>query len=316
MHRIRTLLLAAVALCTIFAGIPAARAQVVVQDFSSDPARHQGGAPPYQVRGPGAAQFLYEPASPTRFAGDPKGSLAVTYDSVAPTSRFFTTLPGGFTQDDDFVLGAVITVRPEGFAPDPFGFHPISFSLFNSTTTGDERTGNLSDFRADAYDTVELSYFPNVSPFFGGPFLSPDLFGERTDPDAFVNFAFGSVQFELEPGVTYLIELEHTASRRVLVARVSTVHPNGRAVPIEGGVVEADLSRISAFLVDSLGITAYHDGFNEFSGSGRSLLATVDYDLLYCGLIVEGRLPGELERALGRLRRGPASVGHSDAVTE
>ncbi|HZI93341.1 MAG TPA: hypothetical protein VFE84_03795, partial [Patescibacteria group bacterium] len=255
MSRVRTALLAAIAALFVL-GTGSAAAQVVVSDFSSDPTRSHGNDPVFFLRGPGAGQFVHEPSSPPRFSGDARGSLAVTYDSLAPTSRFFTTLPGGFTQDDDFVFGAVITIRPDGFAADPFGFHPIAFSLFNSATTGDDRTGDLSDFSADTFDTLEFAYFPNVSPFFGGPFLSPDVFSKQVAPDAFAGFAFGSVEFNLQTGVTYLVELEHSATSRAMTAKVSFVRGDGAAIALPGGTVRVDLSRLEGFLVDSLGISA------------------------------------------------------------
>ena len=306
MSRLRTILLA-VATVSIVAHPATLLAQSVVVDFSSDPRVPRGNDPLFTLRGPGAAQFVYEPASAPRFPGDSRGSLAVTYDSLKPTSRLFTMLPEGLTQDDDFIFGAVLTIRPEGFAADPFGFHPIAFSLFNSATTGDDRTGDLTDFSADTFDTAEFAYFPNISPIFGGPFLSPDLFGESIAPDAFAGFAYGSIPFELRSGVTYLVELEHSASLRTLTAQVWLVRADGRAAPLAGGRVEVNLSGITGFLVDSLGIPAYHDGFNEFAASGRSLLATVDYDLLYCARGRDGRLSAALNRALARLKR-PAHV--------
>ncbi|HEY3176335.1 MAG TPA: hypothetical protein VGK94_11330 [Candidatus Polarisedimenticolia bacterium] len=278
-------------------------AEAVIVEFSSDPLAPRGSDPLFALRGPGAWQFVYEAGSAPRFPGDHTGSLTVTYDSLEPTSRLYTSLGDALTGDDDFVFGAVLTIRPEGFAADPFGFHPIALSLFNSTTTGDDRTGDLSDFRADTFDTAEFAYFPNVSPFFGGPYLSPDLFGESVAPDAFANFSFGTVPFELRPGLTYLVEMEHSAASRTLTAQVSIVRSDGRAVALPGGRVEVDLSGITGFLVDSLGLPAYHDGFNEFSLSGRSLMATVDYDLLYCARLEEGHRPADLNRALRRLRR-------------
>ena len=299
MSRVHTVLLAATASLFVL-GTGSAAAQVVVSDFSSDPTQRHGNDPVFFVRGPGAGQFVHDPSSPARFSGDARGSLAVTYDSLAPTSRFFTTFPGGFTQDDDFVFGAVITIRPDGFAADPFGFHPIAFSLFNAATTGDDRTGDLSDFSADTFDTLEFAYFPNVSPFFGGPFLSPDVFSRQVAPDAFAGFAFGSVAFNMQTGVTYLVEMEHSAAARTLSARVSFVRDDGAAIPLPGGAVVVDLSRLDGFLVDSLGISAYYDGFNLFASSGRSLLATVDYDLIYSGPKTNGQLPPELAKALKR----------------
>lgn len=299
----RTLFTIAVASSLLF-GHSAAYSQSVVTDFASDPTTPHGNDPVFIVRG-AAAQFVHDAASPARFLGDTKGSIAVTYDSLLPTARLLTTFPGGFTQDDDFVFGAVITIRKDGFAPDPFGFHPIAFSLINASTTGDDRTGDLSDFAADTFDTLEAAYFPNVSPLFGGPYFSPDAFGEALGGDAFANFGFGSVGFEMRPGTTYLVELEHVAARHLLVGQVSMVRPDGRAVVLSGSRVEVDLSRVTGFLVDSLGISAYHDGFNVFSQSGRSLLATVDYDLLFCGRKTAGALPAELAKALKRFNKTP-----------
>lgn len=305
MSCIRTVLLAATASLIVLD--PAAGAtgdvasasdpRVVIADFAVDPTLPHGNSAVFFTRG-SAAAFQYEPATAARFTSDTRGSLRTTYDSTAPTSRFFSTFPGGFTQDDDFVLGAVLTIRPEGFAADPFGFHPISFSLFNASTTGDDRTGDPSDFAADTFDTLELSYFPNESPFFGGPFLSFDVFGQQVAPDAFASFTFATVPVELEPGITYLVEMEHSALARTLTCQVSRIRSDGAAIPQPGGPVVVDLSGLSGFLVDSLGVSAYHDGFNIFSSSGRSLYAVVDYDLLYSGPKVGGELPSELARAL------------------
>ena len=279
----------------------------LIEDFHHDPTTRLFRR--FGVQGPGAAQFVHEDSAP-RFRGDWSGSLAVTYDSLAPTSRYYARFPMGFTQDDDFVFGAILTIRSEGFAPDPSGFHPIAFSLFNASTTGDDRTGDLSNFASDTFDTVEFSYFPNVSPFFGGPFLSPDVFGSAVGADAFLSFAFASVPLALAPGNTYLVEMEHDAVARTLTTTLHRLHPHGGAIPVEGGAVVVDVSSIDAFSVDSIGISAYHDGFNVFSESGRSLLATVDYDLLYSAPRIDGRLPLRLSSILSQLKKTPLVIPH------
>ena len=294
--------LLAIALVVLLPAGSAVASQAIVEEFVSDPTL-PNGPHVFVLDGPGAAQFVHQPDTAPRFLGDPRGSLAVTYDSLLPTSRLVADLRGQLTEQDDFIFGAVITIRPEGLAADPFGFHPIAFGLLGSATTGNDRTGDLSDFASDTYDTVELAYFPNVSPFFGGPFLSPTVFGEPLGPDAFMNFAFGSGSIALEPGRTYLIEMEHSALERTLAARVSEVRPDGRALPVADGEIAAGLSGITGFLVDNLGLFAYHDGFNEFAASGRSLLATVDFDLLFAGALRDGKLPGELMQALKRFKR-------------
>lgn len=289
-------------------------AEVVLFDFSGRQASSPNAPAGLDVRGPGDGQFILDPGSPPRFTGDTRGSLAVTYDSLAPTSRCYATFSQtGLTEADDFVMGAILTIRPGTLQADPFGFHPIAFSLFNASTTGDDRTGDLSDFRADTYDSMEFAYFPNISPLFGGPFLSPAVFGESIGPDAFTNFTFGSIPFELLPGVTYLVEMEHAAAAHRLTTRLWVIRRDGRAVPLPAGRVEVDLSGLTGWLVDSIGIPTYHDGFNIFSMSGRSLLATVDYDLLFAARKTEGRLPQELQRVLRRLkRRAPSLSGPQD----
>jgi len=305
-QRTGSLVLAAITLLLLAAS--PTPAQVVVSDFASDPLQPRGNQPMFLLRGPGAAQFVYDGLTPSRFPGDPRGSLAVTYDSVEPTTRLYAMLPGGYTEQDDFVFGAVLTVRPDGFAPDPFGFHPIAFGLFNTATTGDDRTGDLSDFRADTFDTLEFAWFPNVSPLFGGPYLSPDVFGASVSQDAFDRFAFATVPLALQTGVTYLVEMRHVADNRALTCRIWEVSAGGSTTPVPGAIATVDLSGIGGFLVNGLGVMSYQDGFNVFSQSGRSLLATVDYDLLYAAPLYEGRLPGSVSAALGRLGRATRSA--------
>ncbi len=301
MRRFRIVPLAAAAALVSLLPAPTP-AQVVVEDFAEDPTDPSKKGALFEVLGENPERFHHDPSTLNRFPGDKKGSLTVTYDSLDPTGRFFTVFPGGFTEQDDFIFGAVITIRPEGFAADPFAFHPIAFSLFNSGTTGDDRTGDLSDFRADTFDTVEFAYFPNVTAF-GGPFSTVVAFGEAIADDAFLNFSFTSSPAGLQAGITYLVEVIHSSAGRTLTARISRVMPAGNAAVVEDGLVIGDLSGVSGFLVDSLGISAYHDGFNEFALSGRSLLATVDYDLLFSGPIEGGSLPEELKGALQRLKR-------------
>jgi len=279
-----------------------ALAQSVVEEFVSDPTLLHNGVQ-FDVRGGDTGQFRWLQFTPVRYEGDQGGALRVTYDSTLPTSRLFTPIGGGFTQDDDFLFGAVLTIQPDGFAPDPYGFHPIAFSLFNATTTGNDRTGDLLDFASDTFDTVEMAYFPNVSPFFGGPFLSPSAFGVAVGNDAFANFGFGSIPFPLQPGVTYLIELEYTAATRTLTAQVSRVRRDAMAIPVPGGRVTANLSSLSGFLVNSLAVSAYFDGFNAFAASGRSLYAVVDYDLLYVGPRTGSANLPAVQQALSRFAR-------------
>lgn len=286
---------------------------LVVENFSDDPADGVGERPAsgykkslFTARG-AAARFTHERGTAERFRGDKKGSLRADHDSALPTGRYYTTFPGGaaFTDDDDFVFGAALTIRREGFAADPFGFAQIAFALFDSRRTGDERTGTVDNYAVDTYSSLEWNYFPNVSPWFGGPFVSPSVFGDPIG-DAFANFAFGSSVATLRPGVPYLVELRYTAAERAL--RV-TVHelPFGKgskhkreATLVAEATTTVDLAGVSGFRVDSLGVAAFRDGFNDFAPSGRSLRAVVDYDLLFSGAATDKHLGDLLNKLRGK----------------
>jgi hypothetical protein len=262
--------------------VPArARAGAVVLDLRSDPLDASSGAPALVVQGSSPSIFAFDATTPPKYPAEPGGSLLAHLDSTLPTTRAAAPLGASYTEHDDFVFGAVFTIRAAGFEADPFGFHPMAFSLINSTTTGYNRTGSLSDFRSDAFDTIDVAYFPQVSPFFGGPFLSPAVFGSAVSDDAFADFTFGSAPFELLPGAAYLVTAEHRAADRTLVVTVYGFGAGGLPVALPGGRVVADLSVLTGFSVDTLAIPAYEDGFNVFTQSGRSLRADVEYDRLF-----------------------------------
>ena len=103
--------------------------------------------------------------------------------------------------------------------------------------------------------------------------------------------------------MTYLVIAEHAAAAKTLTIDLFVVKPDGRAVALPAWRIVTDLSRVTGFAVDSLGLPAYYDGFNIFSSSGRSLYAVVDFDLVFAGVKSDGVLPREVEKALKRLSR-------------
>jgi len=268
----------------------AALAGAVILDFRNDPDSSTTG-PSLVVEGPGASAVDYLGDTPRAFASDRRGALSATYDAAHPSTRAVADLGGYYTETDDFVFGAVLKLDSATLHADPFGFHPISLSLVNQATTGFDRTGDLGDFRADVFDTVEIAYFPQVSPLFGGPFLSPSVFGEAISDDAFANFAFATSEVSIPLDVPVLLVGEHLAAERKLVVTVHAIDADGKPSMVPGSRTEASTASVTGFAVDGLAITAYEDGFNVFSPSGLSLHAEASYERL---IFAPGRLGSNL----------------------
>ena len=273
----------------LLAAGPAASRAAVVERFGGDPLAGASDLP-FFAEGDVGARFAYIPGTPPRFPGDRPGSLRVLYDTTLPAARLSTPLSSSFALDRDFAFGAVLTLRSEGFQASPDGFSQISFGLWNASTTGFGRTL----FPSDSFDLVEFDYFANVTDF-GGPFLSPTVFGGRTGDNAFFNFAFVSVETSLPRDVPLLCVLRYAAADRILRVTVSRPLRGLIFEPVPGAVATVDLSRLDpTFLLDVIGIAAYTEG-------APSLHAEVDYDLLYTGV-----LPQPLRNGL---RRRPAPGG-------
>jgi hypothetical protein len=260
----------ALALAAGLAG-PARAGTDLVERFASDPL--SGGGPnAFFAEGDVAFRFSYLPDEPARFPGDRKGTLRVLYDTTVPAARISTPLGGVLTLDEDFGFGAILTIRSSGFHADPNGFSQIAFGIWNAATTGMNRTG----FPSDSFDLIEFDYFPNVTAF-GGPFLSPSVFGGNTDGNAFSNFAFQSAEFALPLDVPLLVQTRFDAASRTLRLTVSRQSRRAFFETLPGAAVAVDLSRLDpTFHLDVAGIAAYFEGF-------ASLRAEVDYDLLYVG---------------------------------
>ena len=215
------------------------------------------------------------------FVGDRPGSLTALYDSRLAAGRIGWPLPQRLSEGAPFRATAVFVIEPDGFQADPFGFFQISWGLWNSRTTGLERTGSFADFASDTFELVEFVYFPNVSPFFGGPFLSATVFGVANPDDpsfdflgAFVNLAFGSVPAELPLGEPLSASIWHRPGDGVAVVTVERINEAGRRVPIPGAVVVVSLGSLAVreYAVDTIGLTLWHDGFG---GDPPSLRAEV-----------------------------------------
>jgi hypothetical protein len=260
----------AVVLCLLCGATGAARADLV-ERFRFDPL-DGSGSNPFFGEGDTDVRFTHLPGELPRFPGDRKGTLRVLYDTTLPQARIAAPLGQVLSLDENIDFGAILTIRSEGFHATPDGFSQVAFGLWNSVTTGSNRTG----FPADSFDLLEFDYFANMGAF-GGPFLSPTVFGGNVSDNAFFNFAFQSSEVQLPLDVPLLCRLAYRALDRRLTVTVSRQVNGVIFDPIPGASANVDLSLIDpTFLVDSIGIAAYFEGF-------ESLRAEVDYDLLYFG---------------------------------
>jgi hypothetical protein len=267
MHSTRRLVIVFAVACLLAS---TAQADVIAR-FNSDPLQ-PGASPAFTGEGNTAARFTFIPDTRPRFPGDRRGSLRVLYDTTLDTGRIGVPLGTVLSLDDDVRFGAVLTIHSAGFAADPNGFSEIAFGLWNGHTTGLGRTS----FPSDAFDLMEFDYFANIGPF-GGPFLSPTIFGGNTDGNAFDNFTFLSAEVQLPFDVPLLCEGVYDAATRHLTVTVSRGGLKIPFTPIPGAEVTVDLSTLRpGYLVDTLGIGAYGEG-------SASLHAVVDYDLLWVG---------------------------------
>jgi len=252
------------------AATPSPASSSVVERFGSDPFAQHGSSRFFLEGDAGRFTFLGNEAP--HFPADRRGTLRVLYDTTRPTGRIAMPIRNVVALDDDFGFGAILTIRSDGFAADPQGFSQIAFGLWNARTTGLGRTL----FPSDSYDLLEFDYFPNMTDF-GGPFLSPSVFGGNVAGNAFFNFAFQSTETNLPLDVPLLCQFQYAAATRRLTVAVSRHTSGSHFEPIPGATAIVDLSRVNpTFLLDVLGIAGYGEGY-------ASLRAEVDYDLIYFG---------------------------------
>jgi len=219
-------------------------------------------------------------ADPAAYPGDRAGSLRAIYDSSRPAGWFGFRLPGSFGAHETFSAAAAFVIDADGFAADPNGFFQISWGLWNADRTGLERTGSFTSFSVDTFELIEFDYFPNVSPFFGGPFLSPGIFGSDVSGDAFSNFSsLFDLEVRLPLDVPLLAVLEHRPDLDALILSVHRIVDDGHVVPLNAavGVAPLDLLALRDYEVDTIGLTLWKDGFG---GASPAVVANVSFHAL------------------------------------
>jgi len=202
------------------------------------------------------------------------GTLIVNYNSQSPSSRLMTLLGATVTGTDSFRLGATCTILSDNYVPQPDKMSSIiSFALVNSATTGTNRSGSMTT-AADVFDNVEMTYFPNISIDYGGPYLSPTVFGSDDGThNVWANFApFSAQEVDLPLDTPLSFALDYNAHSRTITWSVREV---GGDYIFQAGLV--DLTGLSTlFEVDSFAISMYNDGWSDPAGP-PSCVATVEF---------------------------------------
>ncbi len=287
----------------VFAGAAAPAPGALVVSFGTDPAVDPGVV----VSGAALDRVTWNDDAPA-FPGDLPGSLTADYTSDLPPGWLGWSLPEPVTEADPFVAAAVFVIDPEGFVADPYGYFEISWGLWNAETCGLERSGSPENAAGDTFQLAEFDWFPNVSPWFGGPWLSPSLFGVA-DPEnplfeaygAFANMTFGSVEAALPLGEPLLAVMEHRPGDGVMVVQVFSLGEGDVPIPVPGAVTVVPLGWLSRpeYTLDTIGITLWHDGWQW--GETPALAGHVTFHLLtfHRGVPALRDLPGLPARPRG-----------------
>jgi hypothetical protein len=243
--------------------------------------------------------------TPPVFPGDAAGALRARYLSTEDSARVGWPLTGTLGEEEPFTAFFVLEIREEGFLADPLGFHQISWGLWNAERTGLQRV--LLGPDADTFDLLEFDWFPNVNPFFGGPYLSPALFGSPAydapsfpDAGAFANAdLFFGPPADLPRGEPLVTTLVNRPAEGVVVIQAWTLGQTGALLPVPGAqaLLSAGDLYDPRFAFDAIGLTLYRDPFS--TGEAPSVDVTVDVHALG---VVPGLLSGDGLPEL--LRRG------------
>jgi hypothetical protein len=246
------------------------------ENFSSNPFAPSGNWS-FGVGSNSNTQFVWNASAPPVYTGDPTGALNVHLNSSLPTARLQRPLGVTLTDTNSFTLSTVFSFNVIS-APGDQDMQ-MAFGLVNSSTTGGDCTGSPTNFTSDnVFSTIEFEYFPNVSTLFGGPSLIPTVFGaQESGEDAFANSAaiyeYPTILGDHTNGVTSLPQnvtlqaiLTYDGATKTLTLIMNQVNADGSVTFLDTEVPPLDLVANGydtnfPFVVDSLAIMAYNDGF-------------------------------------------------------
>lgn len=201
--------------------------------------------------------------------------LEVALNSALPASKLDLSIGSVLDSATAFRLSVDFSFSVISAPEDQY--MQMGFGLSHSALTGSTRIG---PGMVDSFNTVEFNYFPNVA-FWGGPTLSPSVFGGYTDEGGFGNYSslFGSDSdlgdntggqiTELPQDLLLRGILEYDGAG-ALTLRVGTVGSGGVFTEFLTGLPVLNLTSGGAFdtydpengfLLDSISLFSYHDGY-------------------------------------------------------
>jgi len=258
---------------------------IVEDDFSTNPLTN----PAYTTIGDTSSRVSHSAVNET---------ITVHYDSSLPTIRLQRPLDALLEPTDAFNFEVDFSILSAGFSASPDDFTQISFGLSHSARTGLNRTGTQPTFGdADTFDVIEFTYFPNIT-FFGGPTLTPTVFGSW-QPGATQSFDVFAAHFGdiADLGTNTPPEITDLPRDTLLTARFDydpdtsevtlTLFDSSGPTPVElmTGLVPLDIFNPGGFatgvgdgfLINSYDITAYFDAA-DFDLSSVGVIADVVFD--------------------------------------
>ncbi len=267
-----------------------------ITDFGSDPLTE----PAIRVSGDVKGRLTWNDDDPI-YPGDAPGSLSVLYRSDLAAGMLGWPLPRTLGQNDDFTAMAIFVLDPKHHAADPNGYFQISWGLWNSETTGLNRSGSPASSAGDSFELLEYDYFPNVSPFWGGPFISPTLFGVAS-PDhplfpvfgSFANMSFASTSFDLPRGLPLVAAIDHDPSAGTVTFYMWEVTRCGKLNFLEKATTVVPLAFLhqAEYSFDTVGLTLWNDGWGVPGKPAIDALVHFHRLIVHEGRVVMPEEPG------------------------
>jgi hypothetical protein len=243
-----------------------------------------------------SSSFDSNPAPPDpRLTLNADGTLTADYNTLLDTDKILFPLSHPLTAADTFTINTRFKILSNNFYADPYGSAQISFGLVNSITTGTDRstapTAGGGFTPGDTYDMVAFDYFPNISPFYASPSLSPTIFSSRTGTEPAVPndlyTLFGTESALNDPGEsplpldTYMnAALSYdAATRRATLSLATDGSPlfinSGGGLDGDTGTIQLALPTGVNFSVDSYALLLWKD---SWAGPEPSVRADVVFD--------------------------------------